>query len=46
VLVRASRLGELTRGELAEVVQDAWLARASRRRREAWLAGRRDGPDA
>src|SRR5919206_1377489 len=38
VLVQASRLGELTRQELAEVVQDAWLARASARRRAAWLA--------
>jgi hypothetical protein len=38
VLVQASRLGEITRGELAEVVQDAWLARASPRRRAAWLA--------
>jgi hypothetical protein len=37
VLVRASRLGELIRAELAEVVQDAWLARASPRRRAAWL---------
>src|SRR5262249_32121186 len=27
VLLRASRLRELTRDELAEVVQDAWLAR-------------------
>ncbi len=44
VLVRASRLGELTREELAEVVQDAWLSRASRRRREAWLDSRRDDP--
>ena len=41
VLVRASRLGELTRRELAEVVEDAWLSRASPRRREAWLAGNR-----
>lgn len=40
VLVRASRLGELTRAELAEVVQDAWLSRASRRRADSWLAGR------
>jgi len=39
VLVRASRLGELTRGELAELVQDAWLCRASARRRNDWLAG-------
>ena len=38
VLVRASRLGELTRGELAELVQDAWLCRASARRRTDWLA--------
>jgi hypothetical protein len=38
VLVRASRLGELTRGELAELVQDAWLSRASARRRTDWLA--------
>ena len=40
VLVRASRLGELTRDELAEVVQDAWLARASPRRATAWLSAR------
>ena len=37
VLVRASRLGELTRAELAEVIQDAWLSRASPRRRAVWL---------
>jgi hypothetical protein len=40
VLVRASRLGEITRQELAEVVQEAWLARASPRRAERWLAAR------
>jgi hypothetical protein len=40
VLVRASRLNEISRAELAEVVQDAWLARASARRRAAWLAAR------
>ena len=38
VLVQASRLGEITRQELTELVQDAWLARASARRRAAWLA--------
>jgi hypothetical protein len=38
VLVQAGRLGEITRQELAELVQDAWLARASPRRRAAWLA--------
>ncbi|WP_433292138.1 MmcQ/YjbR family DNA-binding protein [Actinoplanes sp. CA-030573] len=40
VLLRASRIGEITRDELAEVVQDAWLSRASARRRAAWLASR------
>jgi len=40
VLVRASRLGEMTRDELAEVVQDAWLAQASPRRAKAWLTSR------
>jgi hypothetical protein len=38
VLVRASRLPEITFGELMEVVQDAWLAQVSRRRRAAWFA--------
>src|SRR5438874_8529120 len=37
VLLRASRIGELTRRELAELVQDAWLSRASARRAAAWL---------
>jgi hypothetical protein len=37
VLLRAGRIGELTRNELAEVVQDAWLSRASARRAAAWL---------
>lgn len=38
VLVQASRLGEISRREIAELVQDAWLAQASTRRRTAWLA--------
>jgi hypothetical protein len=37
VLVRASRLGELSREELAEVIQDAWLCRASPKRAAEWL---------
>lgn len=37
VLLRASRIGELTRQELAELVQDAWLSRASARRAADWL---------
>ena len=43
VLVRASRLPELTREELAEVVQDAWLSQASSTRRTRWLA--KNSPD-
>ncbi|MFZ1178537.1 MAG: MmcQ/YjbR family DNA-binding protein [Mycobacterium sp.] len=38
VLVRASRLAEISRTELAELIQDAWLSRASNRRAAAWLA--------
>ncbi len=38
VLLRASRIGELTRAELAEIVQDAWLSRASARRAATWLS--------
>jgi len=40
VLVRASRLAEVPCDEMVELVQDAWLSRASRRRAEAWLAER------
>ncbi len=40
VLVRASRLAEIGVDELTELVQDAWLSRASRRRAEVWLASR------
>ncbi len=38
VLLRASRIGELSREELAELVQDAWLSRASARRAATWLS--------
>jgi hypothetical protein len=38
VLVRASRLCEVERDEIIELVEDAWLSRASRRRANAWLA--------
>lgn len=40
VLLRSSRIGELTQDELAEVIQDAWLTQASERRRATWLATR------
>jgi len=38
VLVRASRLVEISAAELTELIQDAWLSRASKRRAETWLA--------
>lgn len=38
VLVRAARLPEITTTELAELVQDAWLSRASEKRAADWLA--------
>jgi hypothetical protein len=37
VLVRASRIGELGKQELTEIIQDAWLSRASTRRATTWL---------
>ncbi len=37
VLIRGAHLDRITRQELAELVQDAWLSRASRRRAETWL---------
>ena len=40
VLVRASRLAEVGVAELRELIQDAWLSRASKRRAELWLATR------
>ena len=38
VLVRPSGLGKVTLDELAEVVEDAWLARAPKRLATEWLA--------
>jgi hypothetical protein len=38
VLLRASRIGEIDLTELTELVQDAWLSRASPRRAQRWLA--------
>jgi hypothetical protein len=43
VLVRASRLGEVSRDELAEIIQDAWLSRASATRGRAWLQANQPG---
>jgi len=41
VLVRACRLGEVSHRELAELIQDAWLSRASPKRAATWLAAQR-----
>jgi hypothetical protein len=41
VLLRGSQIGELTKQELTEVIQDAWLCRASKRRATDWLAAHR-----
>ena len=43
VLLRGSRIGELAVQELAEVIQDAWLSRASPARAAAWLDARSGG---
>jgi hypothetical protein len=40
VLVRSSQLGAIGLAELTELIQDAWLSRASKRRAEQWLASR------
>jgi len=37
VLLRGCRVGELDRDELAEIVYDAWLARAPKRLARQWL---------
>jgi hypothetical protein len=42
VLVRASRINEMTRQELREVIEDAWLSRASAARAKAWLGAHPD----
>lgn len=38
VLVRASALRDIGIQELTELIQDAWLSRASNRRAQRWLA--------
>jgi hypothetical protein len=40
VLLRASQISDLTLRELTEVVQDAWLSRASSKRAADWLNSR------
>ncbi|MEP9391468.1 MmcQ/YjbR family DNA-binding protein [Gordonia sp. VNQ95] len=38
VLLRTSRIGEVSETELSEIIADAWLSRASARRARTWLA--------
>jgi len=40
VLVRAAQINELDRQELAEIIEEAWLSRASPRRGQEWLKSR------
>jgi hypothetical protein len=40
VLLRASRIGEIDREELAEVVETAWLSQAPKRLAQAYLEAR------
>jgi hypothetical protein len=40
VLLRASRIGEVDLEELRELVEDAWLSQASKRRGAQWLSAR------
>jgi hypothetical protein len=40
VLLRASHVSHVTHSELTEVVQEAWMSRASARRRALWLRER------
>ena len=44
VLLLASRVGEIERDELVEIVEEAWLAQASARRGQAWLRERHPTP--
>lgn len=45
VLVRGSRLAETSKQLITELVQEAWLSRASNRRADAWLATQPGTPD-
>lgn len=37
VLLRGSRIAEVTQEEIQEIVEDAWCSRASKTRAKAWL---------
>ncbi|HWC37161.1 MAG TPA: MmcQ/YjbR family DNA-binding protein [Acidimicrobiales bacterium] len=42
VLLRGSHIDQLTRQELMEIIQDAWLSRASPKRAAGWLRSQED----
>lgn len=44
VLVRVSELHRVSRSEIVELVEDAWLSRASATRARTWLAGHPSPP--
>jgi hypothetical protein len=43
VLVRIPRLAEIERGELRDIVVEAWMTRAQKRLAKAWLAENEPG---
>jgi len=43
VLLRIPRLAELSRDELSDLVDDAWLTRAPKRAAKAWQAAQEPG---
>jgi hypothetical protein len=43
--MRGSRIKELDRDELAEVIADAWLSRAPKRMAAAWLEANPNWPE-
>ena len=43
ILLRIPRLADLTREELSDLVDDAWLSRAPKRVAKAWLAAQEPG---
>jgi hypothetical protein len=42
IMLRESKIGELTRAELAEVITDGWLIRAPKRVSKRWIADQQE----
>ncbi|MEO9198085.1 MAG: MmcQ/YjbR family DNA-binding protein [Antricoccus sp.] len=45
VLLRGSRIAEVSQDEICEIVEDAWCSRASKTRARAWLAEQEEPRD-